>query len=92
LHWLLHFSLSRLARFWAAGQKGVILGLLVAVLSPVIGALYEYYSVAYIPASLEIASTFSTRLRTQLRARSRVWFDLLNSSMGISRFPASAKP
>jgi hypothetical protein len=37
-------------------KGGVILGLLVAVLSPVIGVLYEYYGVTYMPASLEIAS------------------------------------
>lgn len=36
-------------------KGGVILGLIVAVLSPVVGSLYEYYSVTYMPATLEVA-------------------------------------
>jgi hypothetical protein len=37
-------------------KGGVILGVIVAVLSPVIGTLYEYYSVTYLPGSVELAS------------------------------------
>jgi len=36
-------------------KAGVILGLIVAVLSPIIGGLYQYYGVTYLPASLELA-------------------------------------
>ena len=36
-------------------KAGVILGLIVAVLSPVIGSLDEYYGVTYLPATLEVA-------------------------------------
>jgi hypothetical protein len=36
-------------------KGGVILGVIVAILSPVIGTLYEYYGVTYLPATLEVA-------------------------------------
>jgi len=36
-------------------KAGVILGLIVAVLSPIVGGLYQYYGVTYLPASLELA-------------------------------------
>ena len=37
-------------------KGGVILGVIVAVLSPVIGTLYEYYGVTYLPWRVELAS------------------------------------
>ena len=36
-------------------KAGVILVLIVALLSPIISGLYEYYAVTYLPASLELA-------------------------------------
>ena len=33
----------------------MILGLMVAVLSPIIYGLYEYFGVTYLPAALEVA-------------------------------------
>ena len=36
-------------------KGGVILGVIVAVLSPVIGTLYEYYGVTYLPGTMEVA-------------------------------------
>ncbi len=40
-------------------KAGVILGLFVAVLSPVVGNLYHYYTVTYIPVGLAVTeSTF----------------------------------
>ena len=36
-------------------KAGVILGLMVAVLSPIIYGLYEYFGVTYLPAALEVA-------------------------------------
>jgi hypothetical protein len=37
-------------------KGGVILGVIVAILSPVIGMLYEYYGVTYLPGGVELAS------------------------------------
>ena len=37
-------------------KGGVILGVIIAILSPVIGTLYEYYGVTYLPGSVEVAS------------------------------------
>ena len=38
-------------------MAGVKLGLLVAVLSPVIGSLYQYFSVTYMPIGLAAAES-----------------------------------
>lgn len=38
-------------------KAGVTLGLFVAVLSPVVGNLYRYYSVTYIPVGLAVTET-----------------------------------
>ena len=40
-------------------MAGVKLGLLVAVLSPVIGTLYKYFSVTYMPVGLTSVEAFS---------------------------------
>jgi hypothetical protein len=37
-------------------MAGIKLGLIVAVLSPVVAALYDYYGVTYLPGALELAS------------------------------------
>ena len=39
-------------------MAGVKLGLLVAVLSPVIGTLYQYFSVTYMPVGLTSVEAF----------------------------------
>ena len=50
------FLFVRVSAALGGGVKaGVILGLIVAVLSPVLGSLYEYYGVTYMPATLEVA-------------------------------------
>jgi hypothetical protein len=36
-------------------KGGVILGVIIAILSPVIGTLYEYYGVTYLPGTMEVA-------------------------------------
>ncbi len=53
------FLLVKVSAALGGGVKaGVILGLIVAVLSPVVGALYEYYGVTYLPATLEVTGAF----------------------------------
>lgn len=38
-------------------KGGVLLGVMVAILSPIIGTLYMYYSVTYLPAGLAITDS-----------------------------------
>jgi len=38
-----------------SAKAGVTLGVMIAILSPVIGTLYEYYQVTYLPAGLAVA-------------------------------------
>src|SRR2546422_2535878 len=50
------FLFVRVSAALGGGVKaGVILGLIVAVLSPVLGSLYDFYGVTYMPATLEVA-------------------------------------
>jgi len=51
------FLFAKVGAALGGGVKGgVILGVIIAILSPVIGTLYEYYDVTYLPGSVEVAS------------------------------------
>jgi hypothetical protein len=54
------FSLLFVKVGTALGEKvkaGVVLGLFVALLSPVIGNLYQYYTVTYVPVGLAVTDS-----------------------------------
>jgi hypothetical protein len=51
------FLFAKVGAALGGGVKGgVLLGVIIAILSPVIGTLYEYYGVTYLPGIVEVAS------------------------------------